>query len=147
MVGGKTMMRRRGFLASAVSLPLVGGIFAWAAKEPTTADADTVLASQLDVEAETIFWEYLDHCSSWRESVTRIREYVADGHADGEVFSHVADVIERDLTDHGEDADGTLGFYPAAVLTLTSIHHLRLFGARDARAQQVTMMHRLAREV
>lgn len=141
-------MKRRGFLAgSLLSLPVVGGVLGWTMRAPTGAGAAELHVADLDIEAETVFWEYLDHCSSWRESVERIRDYVADGHADAEVFVHVADVIESDLRAHHADPDGTLGFYPAAVLTLSSLCHLRACGSAANHRDQVEMLARLAREV
>jgi hypothetical protein len=141
-------MKRRGFLAGGVlSLPVVGGLLGWAMRGPTRAGAEELRVSDVDVEAETVFWEYLDHCSSWRESVERIRDYVADGHADAEVFAHVADMIESDLRTRHVDPDGTMGFYPAAVLALTSLCHLRMYGSADNHREQVEMLSRLAREV
>ncbi|HEU0195027.1 MAG TPA: hypothetical protein VFQ71_12555 [Gaiellales bacterium] len=141
-------MKRRGFLAGGLlSLPVLGGVLGWAMGEPAGAGAAELRVADLEVEAETVFWEYLDHCSSWRESVERIRDYVADGHADAEVFAHVAEVIESDLRTRHADPDGTLGFYPAAVLTLTSLCHLRACGSADNHRNQVDMLTRLAREV
>jgi hypothetical protein len=141
-------MKRRGFLAGGVlSLPVVGGLLGWAMRVPTRAGAEELRVSDVDVEAETVFWEYLDHCSSWRESVERIRDYVADGHADAEVFAHVADVIESDLRTRHVDPDGTMGLYPAAVLALTSLRHLRMYGSAANHREQVEMLSRLAREV
>jgi len=141
-------MKRRGFLAGGVlSVPVVGGLFRGAMREPAQASAAELRVSDVDPEAETIFWEYLDHCSSWRESVERIRDYVDDGHADADVFAHVADVIESDLRRRDIDPDGTMGFYPAAVLALTSLCHLRMYGSADNHRAQVDMLSRLAREV
>ena len=141
-------MKRRGFLVGSVlSLPAAGWLFGWARRGPTQAGAAQLYVSDVDVEAEMVFWQYLDHCSSWRESVEQIRDYVADGHADAEVFAHVADVIESDLDTRHVDPDGTLGFYPAAVLTLTSLDHLRMYGSPENHRRQVEMLSRLAREV
>ena len=58
-------MKRREFLAGGVlSLPMVGGLFGWAMRGPTRARAAELRVSAVDTEAETVFWEYLDHCSS-----------------------------------------------------------------------------------
>jgi hypothetical protein len=40
-----------------------------------------------------------------------------------------------------------MGFYPAAVLALTSLCHLRMYGSADNHRAQVDMLSRLAREV
>ena len=49
-----------------------------------------------DDVAHTV-WGYLDHASSWEETVARLRHYVADGNGDGAVFTEIADAIEAAL--------------------------------------------------
>ncbi len=132
-------MKRRGFIAGLLALPLIGGVLGRALGEPTAAAA----ASDVEVEAELVLWEYLDHCSSWEQTVERLRDYVSDGHADAEAFTAVADAIERRLAGGAAEGEGTLGLYPGAVLTMSSLYHLRRYGTGEDHAAQVKLLHEL----
>lgn len=132
-------MKRRGFIAGLLALPLIGGVLGRALGDPGPAAA----AGDVEVEAELVLWEYLDHCSSWEQTVERLRDYVNDGHADAEAFTAVADVIERRLATGPAEGEGTLGLYPGAVLTMSSLYHLRRYGTAHDHSAQVKLLHEL----
>jgi hypothetical protein len=136
-------MKRRGFIAGLVTLPVVGGVIGRALGEPTPAAA----AVAVEEEAELVLWEYLDHCSSWTETVERLREYVADGHPDQEAFTAVADAIERHAARGGDEPEGLLGLYPGVALMLSSLYHLRRYGSHHDHAAQVKLIRELTEEM
>ena len=118
-------MNRRRFVAVTASLPLVGPATAWAIG---AASAPAAYAAVSDAEAgmATVLWSYMDHASSWDEAIDDLRRYVADGHADSEIFAGIADTIERETAAAGaEHLEGVLGFFPGVVLML---HGLRSIG-------------------
>jgi hypothetical protein len=127
-------------MASVLALPLVGGLVG----RPGVAGADMRPALEVDVEAEAVLWEYLDHASSWDETVHSVRAYVSDGEPDAEVFAAVADAIERRAS--GVTAEGVLGLYPATVLMLASLRHLKLYGSADDYDAQVALISSLMTE-
>ncbi len=132
-------------MAAVLAVPFIGGIVGRA-----RADSGAVpnLASPAPpVHAEESLWEYLDHCSSWRETVERLREYVAGGGPDAAVLTRVADAIERRLDDGKPEPEGVLGLYPATALMLASLEHLKLYGTDDEHASQAALIRRLTEDV
>ena len=119
------MMKRRRFIGVWVAPPLLG---AWAGR----ADAGELHRPEIESAPATDdvahnLWGYLDHVSSWEETVERLRQYAADGNSDGEVFADIADVIESAAADdYEQEPAGVLGLYPAVVLVLDA---LRVDGA------------------
>lgn len=109
------------------SLPLVGPATAWAIGDlATAAPAADAAVSDAEAGMATVLWSYMDHASSWDEALADLRRYVADGHADSEIFAGIADLIEREMAAAGaEHLDGVLGFFPSVVLML---HGLRSIG-------------------
>lgn len=138
-------MRRRRFLGVLVSLPVIG-----AAAGPAQADARAgrAVAAPAAVERDeamaATLWGYLDHASTWDEAVADRRRYVADGHADADMFAAVADAIERELAAvDAEPLAGTLGFFPGVVLMLNGLRSVRLYGDRETSAAQAAFISRL----
>jgi hypothetical protein len=120
-------MNRRRFVTATASLPLIGPATAWAmgdlAARPLAADA---AATEPGDGMASVLWSYLDHASSWEDTVSDLRRYVADGHPDAELMSRIADLIERQLAaSDPEPLEGVLGFFPGVVLML---HGLRSVG-------------------
>ena len=96
-----------------------------------------------DDVAHTV-WGYLDHASSWDETVARLRHYVADGNGDGAVFTEIADAIEVALqADPEEEPAGVLGLYPAVVLMLDALRATRVHGAEIDDQRQRAFVVRL----
>jgi hypothetical protein len=120
-------MNRRRFVAMTASLPLVGPVMAWAIGDlAAAAPAADAAVSGAEAGMATVLWSYMDHASSWDEAIADLRRYVADGHADSEIFAAIADTIEREMTAAGaEHLEGVLGFFPGVVLML---HGLRSIG-------------------
>jgi hypothetical protein len=120
-------MNRRRFVAMTASLPLVGPATAWAIGDlAAAAPAADAAVSDAEAGMATVLWSYMDHASSWDEAIADLRRYVADGHADSEMFAGIADVIERETAAAGtEHVEGVLGFFPGVVLML---HGLRSIG-------------------
>ena len=139
-------MRRRGFLGVLVSLPVIGTAAGRALGDATAARAAAgghEVAAASESMAATL-WGYMDHASTWDEAVADLRRYVADGHADADMFADIADAIERELarTD-GENLDGVLGFYPGAVLMLHGLRSLRDYGTTEIFDAQSAFVRRL----
>jgi hypothetical protein len=88
-------------------------------------------------------WGYLDHASSWRETAAGLREYVADGHADAEMFAAVADAIDARLARGGDEPEAVLGFYPGAVLMLHGLRSVREYGTAEMFADQSAFVRNL----
>jgi hypothetical protein len=89
-------------------------------------------------------WSYMDHASTWDEAVADLRRYVADGHADAEMFAEIADAIERELASADrEHLDAVLGFYPGAVLMLHGLRSLRDYGTTEIFDAQSAFVRRL----
>ena len=139
-------MRRRGFLGVLVSIPIVGTAAGRAFGDAPAAPAVTgghEAALSSESMAATL-WGYMDHASTWDEAVVDLRRYVADGHADGDMFAQVADVIERELAiADGEHLDAVLGFYPGAVLMLHGLRSLRDHGTAEIFDAQAAFVRRL----
>ena len=138
-------MRRRSFLGGLLSLPVVGTAAGRALgathARPVAAGAHTAAA---DESMAATLWGYLDHASSWDEAVLDLRRYVADGHADAEMFAAIADAIERELaTNGGDELEGTLGFFPGAVLMLHGLRSVRLYGDREMSCAQAAFIDRM----
>jgi len=134
-------MRRRGFVAGLLSLPVVAGLIG--RRSVDDASARTIVVEQ-DAGLEMELWERLDHASSWRETVEMVREYIAEGGADGEVLSAVADTIERHIGP--DEPGGVLGLYPATVLMLASLEHVRRYGSAEQHAAQDALIRRFMRD-
>ena len=100
---------------------------AWAVGDLAgAAPAADAAVSDAEAGMATVLWSYMDHASSWDEALDDLRRYVADGHADSEIFAGIADLIEREMAAAGaEHLDGVLGFFPSVVLML---HGLRSIG-------------------
>jgi len=135
------MMRRRSFVAGALVLPLVGGVLGRYLGETGTAPP-----AAAPEPAEATVWEYLDHSSSWEDAAVQLRAYAADGHPDGLVMTHVADLLQRHAG-RGDQANGVLGLYPATALLLASLRHMRLYASPQDHAAQVELIRELARAV
>ena len=120
-------MDRRRFVTATASLSLIGPAAAWAMGDlAATAPAAAAAVTEPEAGMAATLWSYMDHASSWDEAVADLRRYVADGHADSELFAGIADTIERELD--AVDAkllEGVLGFFPGVVLML---HGLRSIG-------------------
>ena len=104
--GSLERMKRRGFVAAVLALPFVGGVVGRARAE--TRPAPAVPA----VSAEETVWEHLDHCSSWEETVVKLRAYAEAGHADADVLRRVAATIERGISSAGARARRRAGPLP-----------------------------------
>ena len=120
-------MNRRRFVAATASLPLIGPAAAWAmgdlAAPPVAADA---AVTETGDGMAGVLWSYLDHASSWEDTVSDLRRYVADGHPDAELMGCIADTIERELAAvDPAPLEGVLGFFPGVVLMR---HGLRSVG-------------------
>lgn len=143
-------MRRRGFLGVLVSIPIVGTAAGRAFGDAPAAAAaagghEAALASE---SMAATLWRYMDHASTWDEAVADLRRYVADGHADAEMFAAIADAIERELaTADGEQLDGVLGFYPGAVLMLHGLRSLSDYGTTEILDAQSAFVRRLMEAV
>ena len=136
-------MKRRGFIAGLLALPVLGGVLGRALGEPPPAAA----SAEVEEEAELVLWGYLDHCSSWEQTVERLRDYVADGNADAEAFTAVADALERHIARGELQGEGTLGLYPAVVLMLSSLYHVRRYGSAEDHAAQVKLIRELTEDM
>jgi len=138
-------VRRRGFLGVLLSLPVVGSAAGWALGEAPAARAAAAAPEPLSSESmAATLWGYMDHASTWDEAVADLRRYVADGHADAEMFGDIADAIERELAGgDGEHLDGVLGFYPGAVLMLHGLRSLRDYGTTEIFDAQSAFVRRL----
>jgi hypothetical protein len=124
-------MGRRGFLAGVLALP---GPWASRSSDP---------GGEPDDVASTV-WSYLDHSSSWEDAVEGLRRYVADGNADAEAFSQIADAITAELsTELDEEPAGVLGLYPAAVLMLDGLRASRVYGGGADYRRQCALVSRL----
>jgi len=143
-------VRRRGFLGVLVSIPIVGTAAGRAFGDAPAAAAaagghEAALASE---SMAATLWRYMDHASTWDEAVADLRRYVADGHADAEMFAAIADAIERELaTADGEQLDGVLGFYPGAVLMLHGLRSLSDYGTTEILDAQSAFVRRLMEAV
>jgi hypothetical protein len=120
-------MNRRRFVTATASVPLIGPATAWAigdlAARPPAADA---AATEPGDGMASVLWSYLDHASSWEDTVFDLRRYVADGHPDAALMTRIADLIEREVAAvDPEPLEGVLGFFPGVVLML---HGLRSVG-------------------
>ncbi len=124
-------------MAAVLALPFVGGVVGRARAE--TRPAPAVPA----VSAEETVWEHLDHCSSWEETVVKLRAYAEAGHADADVLRRVAATIERGISSAGPEPDGVLGLYPATALMLASLEHLGQYGTDGERDAQAALIRRL----
>jgi len=143
-------VRRRGFLGVLVSIPIVGTAAGRAFGDAPAAAAaagghEAALASE---SMAATLWRYMDHASTWDEAVADLRRYVADGHADAEMFAAIADAIERELaTADGDQLDGVLGFYPGAVLMLHGLRSLSDYGTTEILDAQSAFVRRLMEAV
>jgi len=143
-------VRRRGFLGVLVSIPIVGTAagraFGDAPVAAAAAGGREALRSSESMAAT--LWAYMDHASTWDEAVADLRRYVADGHADAEMFAGIADAIERELaTADGQHLEGVLGFYPGAVLMLHGLRSLRDYGTTEIFDAQSAFVRRLMEAV
>lgn len=138
-------MRRRGFLGVLVSLPIIGTAAGRAFGDTPAARAAAAAPEALSSESmAATLWSYMDHASTWDEAVVDLRRYVADGHADADMFADIADAIERELAvADGEHLDGVLGFYPGAVLMLHGLRSLRDYGTTEIFDAQSAFVRRL----
>ena len=138
-------MRRRGFLGVLVSLPIIGTAAGRAFGDTPAARAAAAAPEALSSESmAATLWGYMDHASTWDEAVVDLRRYVADGHADADMFADIADAIERELAvADGEHLDGVLGFYPGAVLMLHGMRSLRDYGTTEIFDAQSAFVRRL----
>ncbi len=138
-------MRRRGFLGVLVSLPIIGTAAGRAFGDTPAARAAAAAPEALSSESmAATLWGYMDHASTWDEAVVDLRRYVADGHADADMFADIADAIERELAvADGEHLDGVLGFYPGAVLMLHGLRSLRDYGTTEIFDAQSAFVRRL----
>jgi hypothetical protein len=137
-------VRRRRFLGVLVSLPVIGAAAGPAQADARAGRAVAAPAVELDESMAATLWGYLDHASTWDEAVADLRRYVADGHADGDMFAAVADAIERELAPvDGEPLAGTLGFFPGVVLMLNGLRSVRLYGDQETAAAQAAFIARL----
>jgi hypothetical protein len=133
-----------------VSIPIVGTAAGRAFGDAPAAAAaagghEAALASE---SMAATLWRYMDHASTWDEAVADLRRYVADGHADAEMFAAIADAIERELaTADGDQLDGVLGFYPGAVLMLHGLRSLSDYGATEILDAQSAFVRRLMEAV
>jgi hypothetical protein len=133
-----------------VSIPIVGTAAGRAFGDAPAAAAaagghEAALASE---SMAATLWRYMDHASTWDEAVADLRRYVADGHADAEMFAAIADAIERELaTADGEQLDGVLGFYPGAVLMLHGLRSLSDYGTTEILDAQSAFVRRLMEAV
>jgi len=139
-------VRRRGFLGVLVSVPIIGTAagraFGDAAEAAAVAGGHEAALSSESMAAT--LWGYMDHASTWDEAVADLRRYVADGHADAEMFAGIADAVEQELaTADGEHLDGVLGFYPGAVLMLHGLRSLRDHGTTEIFDAQSAFVRRL----
>jgi hypothetical protein len=129
-------MKRRGFISVLVAVPLFGSWMARALgdEQPTLSPA----AGLGDDDVARTLWGYLDHSSSWADTVECLRRYSDDGNADGEVVAGLAGLIESAIQRQpGEEPAGVLGLYPAVVLTLDALRAIRVHGAEaDHRRQR-----------
>lgn len=125
-------------MAGVLALPLFGGLAANASANETVG-AHAPAAPELSAEMQ--LWDYLDHSSSWAETVEHLRRYIADGHPDAEVYQAVAESLERHVTD--DEPEGVLGLYPSTVLMLSSLQHLRRYGASGDLAAQRKLIEKL----
>jgi hypothetical protein len=138
-------VRRRGFLGVLLSVPIVGTAAGWAMGDVPAARAAAAAPEPLSSESmAATLWGYMDHASTWDEAVADLRRYVADGHADAEMFAEIADAIERELvTADREHLDAVLGFYPGAVLMLHGLRSLRDYGTTEIFDAQSAFVRRL----
>jgi len=133
-----------------VSIPIVGTAAGRAFGDAPAAAAaagghEAALASE---SMAATLWRYMDHASTWDEAVADLRRYVADGHADAEMFAAIADAIERELaTADGDQLDGVLGFYPGAVLMLHGLRSLSDYGTTEILDAQSAFVRRLMEAV
>ena len=146
-------MKRRGFVAGVAALPFVGGLTSRVAGGASAAPVAPVEAAApappgVEESVDATVLEYLDHCSSWSETVERLRDYVADGHPDGDVFAAVADAIECEVVGGTADqGESVLGLYAATALTLARLHQLRRYGSSGEHAHEVEIVQKLAERV
>jgi hypothetical protein len=138
-------VRRRGFLGVLVSLPIIGTAAGRAFGDTPATRAAAAAPEALSSESmAATLWGYMDHASTWDEAVVDLRRYVADGHADADMFADIADAIERELAvADGEHLDGVLGFYPGAVLMLHGLRSLRDYGTTEIFDAQSAFVRRL----
>ena len=138
-------MNRRTFVTATASLPLVGPAAAWALGGLAVTAPDAA-ASTGDGEAGMagVLWGYLDHASSWDETVADLRRYADDGHADAEIVGRIADLIERELeaVDH-ERLEAVLGFFPGVVLMLHGLRSVGDYGDAATFDAQAAVVRRL----
>jgi hypothetical protein len=129
-------MRRRGFFGVLVAVPLFGSWMARALGDEQAKPSVSVALDEEDVARN--LWGYLDHTSSWEDTVECLRRYSAEGNADGEVVAGIARLIETAIEhEPGDEPAGVLGLYPAVVLTLDALRAIRVHGAEvDHRRQR-----------
>ena len=138
-------MRRRRFLGMLVALPVVGAS-AGRALGAVPMGRAAAAAAGAEPMAATL-WGYLDHASSWDEALSDLRRYVADGNTDAEMFAAVADAIEHELRAGGAELEGTLGYFPGAVLMLHGLRSVRVYGDRSLSEGQAAFLDRVIERV
>lgn len=139
-------MRRRGFFSVLVAVPLFGSWMARALGDETHRQPPAPGFEEADVARD--LWGYLDHTSSWGETVECLRRYAADGNADADVVAGIAQLIESTIdAQPGDEAAGVLGLYPAVVLTLDALRALRVHGAEADHRRQCDLVAHLIEAV
>jgi hypothetical protein len=129
-----------------VALPVIGATAGRVTGGVTTGQAAAAVLP--DESMAATLWGYLDHASSWDEAVADLRRYVADGNTDAAIFAGVADAIEHELrAGGGADLEGTLGFFPGAVLALAGLRSVRLYGDRSVSEAQAAFLGRVMEAV
>jgi len=138
-------MNRRRFVAVTASLPLIGPATAWAIGDlATTAPAAGAAIADGESGMAATLWSYMDHASSWGEAIADLRRYVADGHADSEIFAGIADTIEREMAAaRAEHLEGVLGFFPGVVLMLHGLRSVGDYGDAATFDAQAAFVRRL----
>jgi hypothetical protein len=138
-------VKRRRFLGMLVTLPVIGATAGRAFGAAPVARAAVVAAS--DEPMAAALWGYMDHASTWDEALADLRRYVADGNTDAEMFAAVADAIEHELASGGGELDGTLGYFPGAVLMLHGLRSVRVYGDRSLSDAQAAFLDRVMERV
>jgi hypothetical protein len=137
-------VKRRRFLGMLVTLPVIG---ATAGRALGAAPVGKAAAAAREESMAAALWGYMDHASTWDEALADLRRYVADGNTDAEMFAAVADAIEHELASGGAELDGTLGYFPGAVLMLHGLRSVRVYGDRSLSDAQAAFLDRVMERV
>ena len=130
-----------------VAVPLFGSWVARALGDETHRQPPAPGFEEADVAHD--LWGYLDHTSSWEETVECLRRYVADGNARRRCGRRNRRTLIESTIDGqpGDEAAGVLGLYPAVVLTLDALRALRVHGAEADHRRQCDLVAHLIEAV